>query len=92
MFPNNLPYDLQFLFLRQVGQGVNVRLSDPLEISPSESATNLLCVSNERGLLFAGTKDGKRNIISFLYETLMKEFRFYCSPLKGREIYFQQCY
>ena len=46
------------LFLRQIAQGVNVRISEPLEIPTNESHSNLLCVSNTKGFLFAATKDG----------------------------------
>ena len=36
-----------FTFLRQISQGVNVRLSDPLQIPENDGHANLLAISNQ---------------------------------------------
>lgn len=52
----------EFLVLRQLAQGVSVRISAPLTIPADESTGNLLCVSNKRGLVFAATNEGEEKM------------------------------
>ncbi|GAC97179.1 hypothetical protein PHSY_004764 [Pseudozyma hubeiensis SY62] len=50
--------EAKHLVLRQVAKDVTIRLSEPLKVAESKQHTNLLSVSNSRGLVFAATNSG----------------------------------